>query len=363
MARIDVFLDLVVKQGGSDLHLVAGNPPRIRLHGESYTVKYRELGEKETKELIDEITPPHVMEYFAEAGNADFAYELEGVSRFRVNIFKHQGGMGAILRAIPTDIKSLQQLGLPPILKNLSRQRKGLILVTGPTGSGKSTTLAAIVDAINEERKGHIITIEDPVEFLHRNKNCLVSQREVGFHAKTFAQALHSAMREDPDTILVGEMRDLETIHLALTAAEMGVLVIATLHTNSAAATVDRIINVFPPGEEPFVRTMLSTSLCGIISQQLIRRADGKGRVVALEIMVNSSAVSNAIREGKSDQLENIIQGGGMQGMQLMDTALLRLVDAKTIGGDQAYLHCKNKSQFAHLRDELELADDPVFSG
>jgi len=363
MARIDVFLDLVVKQGGSDLHLVAGNPPRIRLNGDSYTVKYRELGSKETQELIEEITPAHVMAYYEEAGNADFAYDLEGISRFRVNIFRHHGGVGAILRAIPTDIKSMQQLGLPPILKNLSRQRKGLILVTGPTGSGKSTTLAAVVDTINQERKGHIITIEDPVEFIHQNKNCLVSQREVGFHAKSFSQALHSAMREDPDVILVGEMRDLETVHLALTAAEMGVLVIATLHTNSTAASVDRIINVFPPGEEPFVRTMLSTSLCGIISQQLIRRADGKGRVAALEIMVNSSAISNSIREGKTDQLENIIQGGGMQGMQLMDTALLRLVDAKVIAGDQAYLHCKNKTQFSHLQDALEISDEPSVAG
>lgn len=363
MPRIDVFLDLVVKQGGSDLHLVSGNPPRIRLHGESYTVKYRELGEKETQELIDEITPPHIRGYFDEAGNADFAYELEGVSRFRVNIFKHQGGMGAILRAIPTEIKSLQELALPPILKNLARQRKGLILVTGPTGSGKSTTLAAIVNAINLDRKGHIITIEDPVEFIHQNKNCLVSQREVGFHARSFASALHSAMREDPDVILVGEMRDLETVHLALTAAEMGVLVIATLHTNSAAASVDRIINVFPPGEEPFVRTMLSTSLCGIISQQLVRRADGKGRVAALEIMVNSAAISNVIREGKTDQLENIIQGGGMQGMQLMDTALQRLLDARTISGDQAYLHSKNKAQFAHLRDDVEISNETPVSG
>lgn len=359
MARIDVFLDLVIKQGGSDLHLVAGNPPRIRLHGDSYTVKYRELGEKETKELIDEITPQHIKAYFEEAGNADFAYELEGISRFRVNIFKHQGGMGAILRAIPTEIKTMQELRLPPILKNLSRQRKGLILVTGPTGSGKSTTLAAIVDSINQERKGHIITIEDPIEFIHKNKNCLLSQREVGFHAETFGSALHSAMREDPDVILVGEMRDLETVHLALTAAEMGVLVIATLHTNSAASSVDRIINVFPPGEEPFVRTMLSTSLCGIVSQQLVRTADGKGRVAALEIMVNSSAISNVIREGKTDQLDNIIQGGAMQGMQLMDTALLRLVDAKLISGEQAYLHCKNKSQFAQLRDTLEISDEP----
>ena len=358
MARIDVFLDLVVKQGGSDLHLVAGNPPRIRLNGDSHTVKYRELAEKETKELIDEITPEHVKAYFEEAGNADFAYDLEGVSRFRVNIFKHQGGMGAILRAIPTEVKTMQQLGLPPILKNLSRQKKGLILVTGPTGSGKSTTLASIVDAINQERKGHIITIEDPIEFIHKNKNCLISQREVGFHAKSFATALHSTMREDPDVILVGEMRDLETVHLALTAAEMGMLVIATLHTNSAASSVDRMINVFPPGEEPFVRTMLSTSLCGIISQQLVRRADGKGRAAALEIMINNSAISNVIREGKTDQLENVIQGGGMQGMQLMDSALLRLVDAKIIAGDQAYLHCKNKSQFAHLHDALEISDD-----
>ncbi len=355
--RIDAFLELVVKQGGSDLHLVAGNPPRIRLYGDAYSVKYRELTADETHDFLYEIMPDSMKREYESIGGADFAYEIPQLSRFRVNVFQHLGGMGAVFRAIPSKIRSLQELGLPPVLKNILRQRKGLILVTGPTGSGKSTTLAAMVDFINTERKGHILTIEDPIEFLHKNKNCLISQREIGSHARTFAQALHSALREDPDVILIGEMRDLETIHLALTAAETGILVIATLHTSGAASSVDRIINVFPPGEEPYVRTMLSTSLVAVISQQLVKRADNKGRVAALEIMLNNAAVSNIIREGKTDQLENVLQGGAMQGMQRLDTALKRLMDAKMISGDEAYLKAVNKADFEKYRDETEFGN------
>ncbi|MDH5182238.1 MAG: PilT/PilU family type 4a pilus ATPase, partial [Gammaproteobacteria bacterium] len=281
MKRIDAFLELVIKQGGSDLHLVAGNPPRIRLHGDAYTVKYRELTSTETSELLMEIMPNNIKKHYEKHGSADFAYAVEGLARFRVNVFQHIGGVGAVFRAIPTEIKTVNELGLPAVLKNLCRQRKGLILVTGPTGSGKSTTLAAMVDMINRERKGHIITIEDPIEFLHQNKSCLISQREIGSHTGSFADALRSSLREDPDVILVGEMRDLETIHLALTAAETGILIIATLHTNSASSSVDRIINVFPAGEEPYVRTMLSTSLVAVVSQQLLKKADGRGRVAA----------------------------------------------------------------------------------
>ncbi len=355
MNRVDAFLELVVKQNGSDLHIIAGNPPRLRLHGETHTVKYRELSPVETRELLFEIMTAEQKEEYLEKQVLDFSYDVPNLSRFRVNAFEHLNGTGIVFRVIPSDIKSLQQLGLPPILKNLARQRKGLILVTGPTGSGKSTTLAAMIDFINNQRKGHILTIEDPVEFLHSNKKCLVSQREVGSHTRDFASALHSALREDPDVILVGEMRDLETIHLALTAAEMGILVLATLHTSSAASSIERIINAFPPGEEPYVRTMLSTSLCGVISQQLVRTADNRGRLAAIEIMINNAAISNVIREGKTEQIENIIQGGAMQGMQLMDTALKRMVEAKKITGEEAFLKARNKEEFSLERDELDI--------
>ncbi|MCW9024367.1 MAG: type IV pilus twitching motility protein PilT [Gammaproteobacteria bacterium] len=358
MNRIDTFLELVVKQKGSDLHMVAGNPPRVRLDGDTHTVKYRELTVSEMEQLLHEIMTETQISTFEEESNLDFAYEVKDLARFRVNVFKHLNGIGAIFRVIPSIIQSINQLGLPPAIKNLSRQRKGLILVTGPTGSGKSTTLAAIIDFINTERKGHIITIEDPIEFVHQNKSSLISQREVGQHTHSFAEALHSALREDPDVVLVGELRDLTTIHLALTAAEMGILVMATLHTSSAASSVDRIINVFPPGEESFVRTMLSTSLCGVISQQLVRKADNKGRAAALEIMINNAAIANVIREGKTEQLDNVIQSGGMQGMQLMDTALRRLMDAKLITGEDAYMKARNKAEFDKFRDSTNLDDE-----
>lgn len=362
MNRIDAFLELVIKQGGSDLHLVSGNPPRIRLHGEAFTVKYRELTSKETHDLLYEIMPAGIRRIFERDGGADFAYAVENLARFRVNVFRHIGGMGAVFRAIPNKIQTLRELNLPPVIKNLCRQQKGLILVTGPTGSGKSTTLSAMVDFINNERKGHIITIEDPIEFIHTNKNCLISQREIGSHTNSFSDALRSALREDPDVILIGEMRDLETIHLALTAAETGILVIATLHTSGAAASVDRIVNVFPAGEEPYVRTMLSTSLVAVISQQLLRAADQKSRVAALEIMINNAAVSNIIREGKTDQLDNIIQSGGMQGMQRMDTAIRRLLDAQIISGEDAYLKSRNKAEFEKFSGEDVISDNGHFT-
>ncbi|MDH5446488.1 MAG: type IV pilus twitching motility protein PilT [Gammaproteobacteria bacterium] len=357
MNRIDAFLELVIKQGGSDLHLVSGNAPRIRLHGEAFTIKYRELTAEETSSLLYEIMPKGILKIFEEEGGADFAYAVENLARFRVNVFKHIGGIGAVFRAIPNQIQSLNELNLPPVLKNLSRQQKGLILVTGPTGSGKSTTLASMVDFINNERKGHIITIEDPIEFIHSNKKCLISQREIGSHTQSFSDALRSSLREDPDVILIGEMRDLETIHLALTAAETGILVIATLHTSGAAASIDRIINVFPSGEEPYVRTMLSTSLVAVISQQLLKTSDQKSRVAALEILINNAAVSNIIREGKTDQIDNLIQSGSTQGMQRMDTALKRLMDAQLISGEEAYLKSRNKNEFSQFSEDNFLLD------
>lgn len=353
MSRINAFLELLIKQNGSDLHLISGNPPRMRLLGEIHPVKYRELSERETEMLLFEIMSERHRIILNEEGSTDFSYEIPGLSRFRVNVFRHLDGIGAVFRAIPRQIPTLEELKLPTVLKSLARQHRGLILVTGPTGSGKSTTLAALVGFINAERKGHIITIEDPVEFIHTNKNCLISQREVGEHANSFSDALHCALREDPDVILVGEMRDLETISLALTAAEMGILVLATLHTNGAAAAVDRIINAFPAADEPYVRTMLSTSLCGIISQQLLRTADNKDRLAAVELLINNSATANIMREGKTEQLENVIQGGALQGMQSLDTTLRRLLDAKLITGENAYQHARNKRAFEQYRDQV----------
>jgi twitching motility protein PilT len=354
MSRIDTFLELVVNQRGSDLHLISGNPPRLRLNGDTQAIKYRELTPDETRGLMYEIMTEDQQKVFEKDKNIDFAYQTPELGRFRVNVYEHMRGIGAVFRAIPEVIQSLTDLKLPPILRSLCRQQKGLILVTGPTGSGKSTTLAAMIDFINSERKGHILTIEDPVEFVHKNKKCLLSQREVGSNTPRFADALHSALREDPDVILVGELRDLETISLAMTAAEVGILVMATLHTSGAASSVDRIINVFPPAEEAYIRTMLSTSLVGIISQQLIRKADRQGRVVALEIMINTPAIANLIREGKTEQIETVIQSSTTQGMQGMDTALRRLLDSKLIAGDDAYMKARNKEDFMQFRENIE---------
>ena len=358
MQRLHTFLDMVLAQGGSDLHLVAGNPPRIRLHGVACEVEYRTLTADDIYNLVFHLIPEVLHEDFKIKGNADFSYDYGASGRFRVNVFQHLGGLGAMFRVIPTEVINLNKLGLPPVLKNLTRHRKGLILVTGPTGSGKTTTLASMIDFINEERHGHIITIEDPVEFVHNTKKCLFSQREVGTHTPSFAKALRSAVREDPDVILVGEMRDQETIHLALTAAEMGILVLATLHTNGAAAAVDRIINAFPAGEEPYVRTMVSTSLIGVISQLLVRKSDNKGRLPAIEILINNAAVSNLIREGKTEQIENVIQSGGMVGMQRMDTALMRMVDAQQISPEEAYFKARVKADFEPLLEGRETSED-----
>ncbi|KAA3626313.1 MAG: type IV pilus twitching motility protein PilT [Proteobacteria bacterium] len=353
--RIDTFLELVVNQGGSDLHLISGNPPRIRLFGEVVTIKYRSLSPDETQDLLYEIMPPMAKRTFESEHGVDFAYEIPRMSRFRVNAFRHLGGIGAVFRVIPSKVPSLESMRLPPICRALCENRKGLVLVTGPTGSGKSTTLAAMVDHINESRKAHIITIEDPIEYLHDRKSSLISQREVGIHTESFAAALRSALREDPNVLLVGEMRDLETIHLAATAAETGILVMGTLHTNGAAAAVDRMINVFPAKEQALIRTILSTSLVGVLSQQLVRRIDGRGRLAAIEVMLNTSAASNMIREGKTEQLANVIQGGGLMGMQSMDTALRRLLDAKQITGTEAYMKSTNKADFQqYCEDPLE---------
>jgi len=345
-SRIDAFLELVVKQNGSDLHLVAGNMPRMRLHGEVITIKYRELSHEETENFLYEVMPERLHAEFEQRNGLDFAYSVPDLARFRVNIFRHLGGMGAVFRVVPHDVPELEQLALPAVVANFCRFKQGLVLVTGPTGSGKSTTLAAMLNHINTHLRGHIITIEDPVEFLHQRKSCLVSQRELGFHTRSFPAALRSALREDPDVIMVGELRDYESISLALTAAETGVLVLATLHTSDAASTVDRMINAFPAADQARIRVMAASSLVGVVSQRLIRRSDGRGRVVAIETLVNNPAAANLIREGKVEQLANVIQSGGLQGMQSMDNALRHLLDERLISGRAAYRVASNKAQF-----------------
>jgi twitching motility protein PilT len=299
-----------------------------------------------------EIMSGGLQQDFEQHDAVDFAYEIPDVSRFRVNVMRHLNGIGAVFRAIPSQALTLDQLNMPEAVRILCKQTQGMILVTGKTGSGKSTTLAAMIDAINTKVKGHILTIEDPIEFVHKRKNCLISQREVGMHTDSFADALMSALREDPDVILVGELRDLATISAAVTAAEMGILVMGTLHTNGAAQTVDRIVNAFPADKQNHIRTMLSTSLRGVISQQLLPTQDRPGRVAALEIMVNTPAVANLIRQGKLDQIETAMQSGGAIGMQTMDTALQDLVRKGRISALDAYHQANNKSKFKSLLDD-----------
>ncbi|MFO7275974.1 MAG: type IV pilus twitching motility protein PilT [Pseudomonadota bacterium] len=352
MAAIDPFLIEILEKRGSDLHFMAGDPPRIRLFGDLMPLRPERLDPTFVRDALYEIMPKTAVERFEAKDGADFAYTIEGRARFRVNVLRHLNGMGAVFRAIPSKALTIDELKLPDAVRQLCRATSGLILVTGKTGSGKSTTLAAMIDEINTRVKGHILTIEDPIEFIHQRKNCLISQREIGVHSPSFAAALHSALREDPDVILVGEMRDLETISIAVTAAEMGILVMGTLHTNGAAQTVDRVVNVFPADKQSHVRTMLSTSLRGVISQQLLQRADRQGRVAALEILINTPAAANLIRQGKLDQLENTMQAGAQFGMRTMDSAIQQLLDQRLITGREAYKKAINKAKFEAVKDQ-----------
>ena len=341
MATIDELFKLMVEQGASDLHITSGAPPYLRLHGNMISLNYRELSNQDVQGLIFEILSEKQKKLFVEKWELDLAYTLSGVGRFRCNIFMQRKGLGAVFRVIPEKIKTAQELGLPSAIMDIIDCDRGLILVTGPTGSGKSTTLAAMIHQINMTREAHIITVEDPIEFVHPNIKSLVNQREVGSHTKSFANALKAALREDPDILLVGELRDLETIALALTAAETGHIVFGTLHTNSAAKTIDRIIDVFPAGQQAQIRTMLAESLRGVVAQTLFTRADGQGRVAAYEIMRNSKAISNLIREGKVHQITSAIQTGANQGMILFEKYIedlvkkgkVSLADAKTFLG------------------------------
>jgi twitching motility protein PilT len=351
VSLINDFLKSMQMRKGSDLHVIAGDPPRMRVHGDLITLQNQRLDPEELKAELFSIMSEQTIDQFNRHDSADFAHSIPDVARFRVNVFRHLHGVGAVFRGIPSKALTLEELKMPKALHELSTATRGLVLVTGKTGSGKSTTLAAVIDAINARLKGHILTIEDPIEFVHQRKSCLISQREIGLHAPSFAAALHSALREDPNAILVGEMRDLETMSIAMTAAEMGVLVMGTLHTNGAAATIDRVVNIFPADKQDHVRNMLSTSLRGIVSQQLLKKKDGTGRVVALEILINTSAAANLIRQGKLEQLETVMQSGAQFGMCTMDGSLKKLFDEGMISGEEAYLQALDKSKFEQFKD------------
>jgi len=337
VAKIDAFFKLMNDEGASDLHLVAGSQPVLRVHGDMERVKYKVLENDELKSMLYEIAPENKIKAFEESGDVDFAYEIPNLARYRANFFQQKWGIGAVFREIPSTILTAEQLGLPSVITKLSMLHKGMVLVTGPTGSGKSTTLAAMMDYVNRNKKSHIITVEDPVEFVHKSQGCVVNHREVGIHTKSFKAALKGALREDPDIILVGEMRDLETIELALEAASTGHLVFGTLHTQSAAKTVDRVIDVFPAHQQAQIRTTLSESLKGVIAQNLFKRIDKKGRMAVLEVLVVTSAVSNLIREGKTFQIPSAIQTGKKFGMQSLDDAILVAYNEGKISAEDAY--------------------------
>ena len=352
MNKIDQYLKAALAKSSSDLHFISGDPPRVRIHGSLTTLGDDRLTTDGVREALYEIMTGTMQRDFEEQDAVDFAYDIPEVSRFRVNVMRHLNGVGAVFRAIPSKALTLEDLDMPEVIHDLCKQTQGMILVTGKTGSGKSTTLAAMIDAINKRMKGHILTIEDPIEFVHTRKGCLISQREIGLHSATFADALKSALREDPDVILVGELRDLETISIAVTAAEMGILVMGTLHTNGSAQTVDRMVNTFPADKQSHIRTMLSTSLRGVVSQQLLPTKGTPGRVAALEVLVNTPAVANLIRQGKLDQLETAMQSGGRQGMQTMDSALMALVETGKVSANEAYQQANNKDKFQSLKDD-----------
>ncbi len=346
MAKIDAFFQLMHDQGASDLHLVTGQQPALRIRGEIERIKYNVLENDELKAMLYEIAPEHKVKQFEEVGDVDFAYEIPNLARYRANFFMQKYGVAAVFREVPTKIMTAQQLGLPPVVSRLASLPRGLVLVTGPTGSGKSTTLAAIIDEANRTRKDHIITIEDPIEFVHQSQGCIVNHREVGIHTKTFSAALRGALREDPDIILVGELRDLETIQMAIEAASTGHLVFGTLHTTSAAKTVDRIIEVFPAAEQMQIRSTLADGLRAVIAQVLFKRIDKKARIPALEILIANSAVRNLIRESKTYQLPSMMQTGKKYGMQLLDDAIMDLMSQGWISPDDAYSKANDKTKF-----------------
>jgi len=346
MAKIDAFFKLMNEQGASDLHLAAGQPPALRVRGEIERVKFKTLDSDDLRGMLYEIAPEQKIKMFEESGDIDFGYEIPGLARYRANFFMQRNGVAAVFREIPSAIMTADQLGLPPVVSKLASLPRGLVLVTGPTGSGKSTTLAAIIDVANRSRKDHIITVEDPIEFVHHSQGCIVNHREVGVHTNSFSTALRGALREDPDIILVGEMRDLETISLAVEAASTGHLVFSTLHTSSAYKSVDRVIEVFPSQEQPLIRSTLADGIRAVIAQTLFKRIDRKGRVAALEILIANPAVRNLIREGKTHQIPSMIQTGKKYGMILLDDSIMDLFKKGMISADEAYAKSNEKGRF-----------------
>ncbi|KAA3626312.1 MAG: PilT/PilU family type 4a pilus ATPase [Proteobacteria bacterium] len=345
-ARIDAFLQLGREQGCSDIHLAVGMPPILRLHGELTPVRYRELDPDELERLLDEILNDEQRTQFNKGGDLDLSYESEDAGRFRVNLFRKVGGLGATFRVIPEEIPSLESLNLPPVIQKFTDLHQGLVLVTGATGTGKTTTLSSMIHHINQHRKLTIITLEDPIEFVHKSAESLIVQREVGVHVPNFAEGLRAALREDPDIILVGELRDLETVSLALIAAETGHLVLGTLHTTTATKTLDRIIDALPVEQKLQGMTSLSQNLRAVVSQSLVRTPDGRGRKAICEIMVMTPAISHLLMSGKVFQIPSKLQTGRDQGMQLLDQALLEAVQSKQIDPDDAYRHAVDKKQF-----------------
>ena len=358
MAWIDSLFTRMHEVGASDLHMTSGRKPMLRVSGEMVTIDEAPLlNPEQMRQVLLEITPETNAAQFEQEKDTDFAYHLEGVARFRANLFEDHRGPGGVFRVIPEEILTAEQLGLPPAILEMCELHKGLVLVTGPTGSGKSTTLAAMVDHINRTRRDHIITIEDPIEFVHQDNQCLINQREVGGHTQSFKRALRAALREDPDIVLVGEMRDLETIEIAIETAETGHLVFGTLHTTTAPSTVDRIIDQFPADRQAQIRTMLSSSLKGVVAQTLCKKTEG-GRVAALEILVVNSAISNQIREGKTHQIPSMMQMGARQGMRLLNDSLLQLAQAGTISPKEALAKSVDKGGIRSLLEGAGFALD-----
>ena len=349
MAKLDHLFRLMHERGASDLHLFTGSQPALRIRGDMIRISDEVLTQEKLLEMLSEIAEPEDMKTFSETGDLDFGYEVEGLARYRCNYFKQKYGAGAVFREIPNTILSIDQLGLPPVLKQLALLPRGLVLCTGPTGSGKSTTLAAIIEHANQNRKGHVITIEDPIEFVHQGKQCIINHREIGTHTKSFSMALRASLRENPDIILVGEMRDLETTELAIEAANTGHLVLSTVHTMGATRTIDRIVDMFPAAQQAQIRTSLSESLRGIISQALFKRTDTLGRVAALEILLCTPAAANLIREEKTFQLLTVIQTGRRLGMVSMDDSIMELLQRRWISVDEGYEKCIDKDRFCKL--------------
>src|SRR5438067_4137539 len=346
MAELDQFLSVIVKHGGSDLHIGEGEPPKMRMHGDIIPIRDEPISHEEAMRMLSEVCGPRNWEILEQGGDLDFAYEMDEASRFRGNYFKESNGYGATFRLIPTKIATLEELGIPVIVKEFANVRGGLVLVTGPTGSGKTTTQAALVDYINQNFAKHVVTIEEPIEFVHDNKLSTITQREVPGNSSSFAAGLKASLRQDTDIVLVGEMRDLETVSLALTAAETGLLVFGTLHTNNARKTVDRMVDVFPADRQPQARVMLANSLRGVVAQLLLKRVDRPGRIAVNEILIANAAVAAIIREGATQKLQDVIISGKAQGMQFMDDAVWELLEKGIISPHEAFMKAIDKNRF-----------------